>query len=147
MSISSALSIALSGLNVAGRSADVTSANIANALTEGYGVRQLETSALVNGGAGAGVRVVGVTRNVDPILIGQRRGADADLGLNGEIAGFLTRVEALAEDILENGQTTPIRVREGKGRYVLLEGMHRLEALRALGETTVDGFIAHARLH
>lgn len=95
MSISSALSIALSGLNVAGRSADVTSANIANALTEGYGVRQLETSALVNGGAGAGVRVVGVTRNVDPILIGQRRGADADLGLNGEIAGFLTRVEAL----------------------------------------------------
>ena len=57
------------------------------------------------------------------------------------------RVEALAEDILENGQTTPIRVREGKGRYVLLEGMHRLEALRALGETTVDGFIAHARVH
>ncbi len=57
------------------------------------------------------------------------------------------KVEALAEDILENGQTVPIRVREGKGRYVLLEGMHRLEALRALGEDKIDGFLTRARLH
>ena len=57
------------------------------------------------------------------------------------------RVQALAEDILENGQKTPIRVRAGKGRYVLLEGLHRLEALRALGEETVDGFLTRARLH
>ncbi len=57
------------------------------------------------------------------------------------------KVEALAEDMLENGQKVPIRVRAGKGRYVLLEGLHRLEALRALGETTVQGFLVHARLH
>jgi len=57
------------------------------------------------------------------------------------------KVEQLAEDILENGQTTPIRVRAGKGRYVLLEGVHRLEALKALGETTVEGYLTHARLH
>ncbi|GGA31599.1 ParB N-terminal domain-containing protein [Neptunicoccus cionae] len=50
------------------------------------------------------------------------------------------KVDALAEDILENGQITPIRVREGKtGGYVLIEGYHRLEALRALGEETVEG--------
>ena len=43
------------------------------------------------------------------------------------------KVEAIAEDILENGQTTPIQVREGKtGGWVLIEGYHRLEALRAL---------------
>ncbi len=57
------------------------------------------------------------------------------------------KVEALANDILENGQTTPIRVREGKGRYVLLEGYHRLEALRALGEERVTVFVTQARLH
>ena len=57
------------------------------------------------------------------------------------------KVEALAEDILENGQQVPIRVRAGKGRFVLLEGLHRLEALRALGETTVEGYLTHARLH
>ncbi|MEX3014321.1 ParB/RepB/Spo0J family partition protein [Gymnodinialimonas hymeniacidonis] len=57
------------------------------------------------------------------------------------------KVDALANDILENGQTTPIRVREGKGRYVLLEGYHRLEAMRALGEERVTVFVTQARLH
>jgi ParB-like chromosome segregation protein Spo0J len=57
------------------------------------------------------------------------------------------RVEALANDILENGQKVPIRVRQGKGRYVLIEGYHRLEALRALGEDSVDGYVVQARQH
>lgn len=60
------------------------------------------------------------------------------------------RVAALAEDMLEHGQTTPIRVRleqrpEGE-RYVLIEGLHRLEALKALGERTVIGFVVQPRI-
>ncbi len=59
-----------------------------------------------------------------------------------------TKVEAIAEDILENGQTTPIQVREGKtGGWVLIEGYHRLEALRALGEEKIEGYEVRARLH
>tara|TARA_B100001059_G_C17788769_1_gene558791 strand:- start:973 stop:1272 length:300 start_codon:yes stop_codon:yes gene_type:complete len=58
------------------------------------------------------------------------------------------KVEAIAEDILENGQTTPIQVREGKtGGWVLIEGYHRLEALRALGEENIEGYEVRARLH
>ncbi len=62
------------------------------------------------------------------------------------------KVAALANDILENGQKTPIRVREGPvrkdgERYVLIEGYHRLEALRALGEERVICFIGQARQH
>ncbi|HID68388.1 MAG TPA: chromosome partitioning protein ParB [Roseibacterium sp.] len=57
------------------------------------------------------------------------------------------KVEAMANDILENGQITPISVREGKGRYVLIEGYHRLEALRALGEERVVVYIVQARQH
>ena len=58
------------------------------------------------------------------------------------------KVEAIAEDILENGQTTPIQVREVKtGGWVLIEGYHRLEALRALGEEKVEGYEVRARLH
>lgn len=59
------------------------------------------------------------------------------------------KVEALAEDMLERGQTTPIRCRHDKkaGRLVLVEGYHRLEALKALGETTVTGYLVHARVH
>ncbi|MEM7753323.1 MAG: ParB N-terminal domain-containing protein [Pseudomonadota bacterium] len=57
------------------------------------------------------------------------------------------KVMALAEDILENGQTTPIRVRQDDKGYVLIEGFHRLEALRALGEETIEGYRVKARLH
>ncbi len=58
------------------------------------------------------------------------------------------KVLRLAEDILENGQLTPIRVRpDGEGLYILVEGLHRLEALTALGEETVEGYQVKARLH
>ena len=55
------------------------------------------------------------------------------------------RIEALAEDILENGQQTPIYVRVGKDRYVLVEGMYRIEALKMLGETHAEGNVVQAR--
>ena len=58
-----------------------------------------------------------------------------------------SKVLEIAESILENGQTTPIQLREGKGRFVLVEGLHRLEALKALGEDTLTGYLVHARLH
>ncbi|MCF6322161.1 MAG: ParB N-terminal domain-containing protein [Rhizobiaceae bacterium] len=55
------------------------------------------------------------------------------------------KVDMLAEDILENGMTTPIQVRQGKGRVVLVAGLHRLEACKALGETEIRGFLVQAR--
>ena len=57
------------------------------------------------------------------------------------------KVQEIAESMLEEGQITPIRLRAGKGRFVLVEGLHRLEAMRALGEETIEGFLVHARLH
>lgn len=57
------------------------------------------------------------------------------------------RVAALAESILEEGQQVPIRVRADGDRYVLVEGLHRLEALKALGEETVEGFLVQAQKH
>ncbi len=57
------------------------------------------------------------------------------------------KVEAMANDMLEHGQKTPISVRQGKGRYVLVEGFHRLEALRALGEERVVVYVTQARQH
>ena len=60
------------------------------------------------------------------------------------------KVEALAEDMLENGQKTPIRCRidrkRAEPRFVLVEGLHRLEAARALGETTIVAYLVQARL-
>lgn len=54
-------------------------------------------------------------------------------------------VEEIAADILEVGQTTPIMVRPDGDRFVLVEGLHRLEACKALGEDTIVGFVVQAR--
>ena len=54
------------------------------------------------------------------------------------------KVLALANDILENGQKTPIRLRADGERFVLIEGFHRLEALRD-DLTEVDRASASAR--
>jgi len=54
-------------------------------------------------------------------------------------------VAALAESILEEGMKVPIQVRKGDGRYVLVEGLHRLEACRALGEEKITCIFVAAR--
>jgi ParB-like chromosome segregation protein Spo0J len=57
------------------------------------------------------------------------------------------RVNAIAESMLADGQQTPILVRPDGARFVLVEGLHRLEAAKALGETTIVGFRVDARKH
>lgn len=56
-------------------------------------------------------------------------------------------VDSLAEAILEEGQKVPIQVRQDGERLVLIEGLHRLEACRALGENSIMGILVRARLH
>ncbi len=55
------------------------------------------------------------------------------------------KADDLAEDILENGQKVPIQVRQGKGRFVLVEGLHRLEACILLGEEKISAYLVQAR--
>ena len=57
------------------------------------------------------------------------------------------RVTAIAESMLEEGQTTPIMVRPDGDGFILVEGLHRLEAKKALGETTIEGYLVQARKH
>lgn len=55
-------------------------------------------------------------------------------------------VGEIAESILDIGQQAPISVRLDGDRLVLVEGLHRLEACKALGETTIIGVIVPAEL-
>jgi len=57
------------------------------------------------------------------------------------------RVEEIAQSMLVNGQTTPTLLRPDGARFVLIEGLHRLEAAKALGEKTIVGFRVDARKH
>jgi len=57
------------------------------------------------------------------------------------------RVDEIAQSMLTEGQKTPILVRPDGARFVLVEGLHRLEAAKALGEQTIVGFRVDARKH
>lgn len=93
MSISSALSTALTGLTASSRMAEVTASNISNALTEGYARRELTLSPRVLGQSGLGVSVGGVTRHVNLALLQDLRLSSASEGAASPIADVLGRIE------------------------------------------------------
>jgi hypothetical protein len=53
-------------------------------------------------------------------------------------------VQDIAESILDIGQQDAILVRREKDHFVLVEGLHRLEACRALGERAIIGRLISA---
>ena len=57
------------------------------------------------------------------------------------------KAREIAESMLQVGQQTPILVRRDGERYVLVEGLHRLEACKQLGEETIVGYLVQARRH
>ena len=57
------------------------------------------------------------------------------------------KIAEIAESILEKGQQTPIMVRKDGERFVLVEGLHRLEACKQLGESKIFGYLVQARRH
>ncbi|MBV8112530.1 MAG: ParB N-terminal domain-containing protein [Hyphomicrobiales bacterium] len=57
------------------------------------------------------------------------------------------KAQAIAESMLQVGQQTPILVRQDGERFVLVEGLHRLEACKQLGEDTIFGYLVQARQH
>ncbi len=55
-------------------------------------------------------------------------------------------VDEIAESILQTGKQPPITVHWDGKRYVLVTGLHRLEACKALGDETVSvTVVAQAR--
>ena len=57
------------------------------------------------------------------------------------------RLEMIAESLLEEERQPPIQVRHDGKRWILVKGLHRLEALKALGEESVEAIVVRARRH
>lgn len=98
--LSGTLSNALTGLNASSRQAAVIADNVANALTEGYGRRELNLTPRIIGSEGQGVQVVGVSRVSDPQTTGARRLAEAASAQDNTIADARAR---LADAVGEPG--------------------------------------------
>lgn len=104
MTITHALSNALSGLLVNQRQADVTAHNIANATTPGFSRQEVTVDPRVAGGQGAGVRIGTVQRQVDLLLIRDARAEQGRLDYLATSADAFTRVaEALGDADATNG--------------------------------------------
>lgn len=57
------------------------------------------------------------------------------------------KVETVADAFMENGKMIPVRVRHDGQRYVLVHGVHRLAACKALGEETITAYLVQAAQH
>ncbi len=101
MSLSIVLSNALTGLQASTKQADLIANNVANALTEGYGRRELAIVPASVGGVGAGVKIVGVQRAAAPFAAEARRLAEATSGAASTISDAATR---LAGQVGEPGE-------------------------------------------
>ena len=82
-------------------------------------------------------RMDDVSIRIDQIYVPAKRRGEIDPA----------RVDTLAESILEEGLKVPISVRAGKGRYVLVAGLQRLEAMKALGEETITAIVVGSPQH
>ena len=78
-----------------------------------------------------------ITINIDEIYVPSGRRGDLDMDT----------VNSLAESILEEGLQTPISVRHDGKRYVLVTGLHRLEACKALGEASITAILVGTPKH
>ncbi|RYH09997.1 flagellar basal body protein [Tropicimonas sp. IMCC6043] len=103
MSLTSALSSAISGLTAASRSIDIVSANVANAMTEGYARREIHLASNTVGGDGAGVTVVGMSRVVNERALADHREANANLSNAAAQADAWLAIEAAIGYPTEDG--------------------------------------------
>ena len=93
MSLSSALSIAMSGLTANQAALAIVSSNVANASTPGYvsqSVNQVEQGV---GGLGTGVQVAGITRALDTYVQSQLRTETSGGGYADQISNVLTQLQ------------------------------------------------------
>ncbi|MEM6587634.1 MAG: flagellar hook-associated protein FlgK [Pseudomonadota bacterium] len=116
MSISAALNSAISGLNASSRQVQAISNNLANALTPGYGARRIELTAAPNE-VGGGVRITGITRSVNDVLLNDRRLADSAVAASTTSANFFAEIERLLATP-EDAQSITARLADFEGSLV-----------------------------
>jgi flagellar hook-associated protein 1 len=93
MSLSSALSIAMSGLTANQAGLAIVSSNVANASTPGYVTETVNQSEMGTGGVGTGVSVSGITRALDSYVQTQLRTETSGGGYADQISNVLTQLQ------------------------------------------------------
>ena len=95
MSLSSALSIAMTGLRANQASMAIVSSNVANAQTPGYVAQSAIQTTIVSGGVGIGVRIDGVDRQLDKFIQSQLRTETSGGGYATQMANVLSQLQSV----------------------------------------------------
>lgn len=93
MSLSSALSIAMSGLTANQAALSIVTSNVANAQTPGYVARSATQVEVNNGNSGVGVSVTGVNRQLDQYLQAQVRTETGGAGFADQMSNILAQLQ------------------------------------------------------
>jgi flagellar hook-associated protein 1 len=93
MSLSSALSIAMSGLTANQAGLAIVSSNIANANTPGYVSQSVNQIEAPTDGVGTGVQVAGITRSLNTYVQSQLRTETSGGGYADQISNVLTQLQ------------------------------------------------------
>ena len=102
MSLTSALSIALSGLQAQSTALSVVSSNIANAQTPGYTEKSLDYSSLSLGADLGGVSISGYTRATDAALTASLNTATSSAGYLSTQYSYLQQVQSILDSTATN---------------------------------------------
>ena len=95
MSLTQALTGALTSLQANQRILSVISGNISNANTEGYTAQKASLSSIVAAGQVVGVDLADITRSVDQILVNQIQEQNSKTGKNDIIKDYMDRITFL----------------------------------------------------
>ena len=131
MSITSALNSAMTGLTANARLSQVTSENLANALTPGYSSQRLNLS---SGQYAPGVRIGDVQRNIDPALQSSTRKAEAEFGRSEVFANFYARMSDYV-GIVDDG--TSIAAQMSNFDAALVQATSRPDSVERLHDLSV----------
>jgi len=102
MSLSSALSVALSGLRVSSTQLEIASNNIANAQTPGFTEKAAEVTPLSLGGTGAGVTIGSYTRSTASVLSQSYNQATTSAGYANTQNGYMSQVQSILNSNANN---------------------------------------------
>lgn len=131
MSITSALNSAMTGLTANARLSQVTSENLANALTPGYSSQKLNLS---TSQYAAGVRIGDVERNIDPALQSTTRKAEAEYARVEVYSDFYSRMSGYVGTV---DDSTSISAQISNFDAALVEATSRPDSTERLHDLSV----------
>jgi flagellar hook-associated protein 1 FlgK len=96
-SLSSALTVALSGLQASTVAAQVAAGNISNAQTPGYTEKNVNFAEISNGSSAGGVQITGYGQLSDSVLTATLNGATSNASYLSTQSGYMTQVQSMLD--------------------------------------------------